>query len=47
MTFGGDQYAVGTGSLVYSGTSLQGTPSGLRHVSPEWRLGWGLITICQ
>ena len=35
MNFGGDQYATGTGSLVYSGTSLQGTPAELRQVSPE------------
>ena len=28
-----------------SGTSIQGTPSGSRKVSPEWRLGWGLLLI--
>ena len=24
-----------------------GTPSGPRQVSPEWRLGWGLLIINQ
>ena len=31
----------------YSGTYIQGTSSGPRQVSPEWRLGWGLIIINQ
>ena len=31
--------------VTYSGTSIQGTPSGSRKVSPEWRLGWGLLLI--
>ena len=30
-----------------SGASIQGTPSGPRQVSPEWRLGWGLLVISQ
>ena len=31
----------------YSGTYIQGTPSGPRQMSPEWSLGWGLIIINQ
>ena len=31
--------------VTYSGTSIQGTPSGSRKVSPEWSLGWGLLLI--
>ena len=31
--------------ITYSGTAIQGTPSGPRKVSPEKRLGWGLLII--
>ena len=30
-----------------SGTTIQGTPLGPMQVSPEWRLGWGLLIINQ
>ena len=39
----------GAGENYYRGTSIQGTPLGQRQVSlavevsPEWRLGWGLL----
>ena len=32
----------------YSGTFVQGTPSGsMQAVTPEWRLGWGFLIINQ
>ena len=33
--------------LEYSGTSIQGTPSGPRKVFAEWKLGWALLIINQ
>ena len=40
------QFLADTG-LLYSGTFIQGTPSGPWQVSPERRLGWSLLIINQ